>query len=51
VYPTPQDLIGIYDRTVPKEVLEILAEMVAMDKSLKLGAFNAADNANAQGVE
>ena len=39
VYPQPQDLISIYDRTVPKEVLEILAEMIAHDSSLKLGPF------------
>lgn len=38
-YPQPQDLISIYDRTVPKEVLEILAEMVAHDSSLKIGSF------------
>ncbi|KAJ5712445.1 hypothetical protein N7493_008913 [Penicillium malachiteum] len=54
VYPQPQDLISIYDKTVPKEVLEILAEMVAMDPALKLGRFTgespapAADN---HGVE
>ncbi|KAK2752887.1 hypothetical protein FQN54_008040 [Arachnomyces sp. PD_36] len=39
VYPQPKDLITIYDKTVPKEILEILAEMVAMDPSLKLGSF------------
>lgn len=39
VYPQPKDLISIYDKTVPKEVLEILAEMVAMDAGLKLGSF------------
>ena len=39
VYPQPKDLISIYDKTVPKEVLEILAEMVAMDAGLKLGTF------------
>lgn len=39
VYPQPKDLISIYDKTVPKEVLEILAEMVAMDTTLKLGSF------------
>ncbi|GMF77009.1 unnamed protein product [Aspergillus oryzae] len=39
VYPQPKDLISIYDKTVPKEVLEILAEMVAMDAALKLGTF------------
>lgn len=37
MYPQPKDLISIYDKTVPKEVLEILAEMVAMDAGLKLG--------------
>lgn len=39
VYPQPKDLISIYDKTVPKEVLELLAEMVAMDAGLKLGTF------------
>lgn len=39
VYPQPKDLISIYDKTVPKEVLEILAEMVALDTGLKLGSF------------
>jgi len=39
VYPQPKDLIGIYDKTVPKEILEILAEMIAQDDSLKVGAF------------
>ncbi|KAJ9201564.1 hypothetical protein DTO166G4_2803 [Paecilomyces variotii] len=39
VYPQPKDLISIYDKTVPKEVLEILAEMVALDSGLKLGSF------------
>lgn len=39
VYPQPKDLVGIYDKTVPKDVLEILAEMVATDDSLKLGSF------------
>jgi len=39
VYPEPKALIGIYDNTVPKDILEILASMVAQDKSLKVGAF------------
>ncbi|BDD62340.1 translocase of outer mitochondrial membrane 20 -like [Monascus purpureus] len=39
VYPQPKDLISIYDKTVPKEVLEVLAEMVALDAGLKLGSF------------
>jgi len=39
VYPQPKDLIGIYDKTVPKEILEILAEMIAQDDNLKVGSF------------
>ena len=39
VYPQPKDLISIYDKTVPKDILEVLAEMVAFDSSLKLGSF------------
>ncbi|RMJ28117.1 hypothetical protein PHISP_01057 [Aspergillus sp. HF37] len=42
VYPQPKDLISIYDKTVPKDVLEILAEMVAMDAGLKVGSFTGA---------
>ena len=54
VYPQPKDLISIYDKTVPKEVLEILAEMVAMDAGLKLGTFTGAEgggSADGSGVE
>ncbi|PGH14525.1 hypothetical protein AJ79_03018 [Helicocarpus griseus UAMH5409] len=39
VYPQPKDLIAIYDSTVPKDVLEILAEMVGYDTTLQLGSF------------
>jgi len=39
VYPEPSSLVGIYDTTVPKDVLEILAVMVAQDKNLKVGSF------------
>jgi len=39
VYPQPSDLITIYDKTVPKPVLDILAEMIAADSSLKVGSF------------
>jgi len=39
VYPEPKALISIYDNTVPKDILEILASMVAQDKSLKIGGF------------
>ncbi|KAI1470630.1 mitochondrial import receptor subunit tom-20 [Daldinia caldariorum] len=38
VYPTPGDLISIYDKTVDKRVLDVLAEMIAYDKTLDLGA-------------
>ncbi|KAJ5690853.1 mitochondrial import receptor subunit (Tom20) [Penicillium macrosclerotiorum] len=52
VYPQPKDLISIYDKTVPKEVLEILAEMVAMDSGLKLGSFTGESSpADNHGVE
>lgn len=52
VYPQPKDLISIYDKTVPKEVLEILAEMVAMDAGLDLGgSFTGGAAADNHGVE
>ncbi|KAI4205683.1 MAG: hypothetical protein LQ350_000180 [Teloschistes chrysophthalmus] len=38
VYPQPGDLITIYDKTVPKPVLDILADMVAFDGSLAIGS-------------
>ena len=34
VYPQPKDLIGIYDKTVPKPVIDILAEMIALDPDI-----------------
>jgi len=37
VYPQPSDLITIYDKTVPKPVLDLLAEMIAADSSLHVG--------------
>ncbi|RAL65628.1 hypothetical protein DID88_005300 [Monilinia fructigena] len=39
VYPQPNDLISIYDKTVPKPVLDILAEMIAADAALDVGPF------------
>lgn len=52
VYPQPKDLISIYDKTVPKEVLEVLAEMVALDSGLKLGSFTGeAGGSDGPGVE
>ncbi|KAI1405267.1 mitochondrial import receptor subunit tom-20 [Hypoxylon fuscum] len=44
VYPQPSDLIAIYDKTVDKRVLDVLAEMIAYDKNLDLGsAMNLSD--------
>lgn len=37
VYPQPGDLINIYDKTVPKPVLDILAEMIATDPTIQVG--------------
>lgn len=37
VYPQPQDLLSIYDTAVPKDVLEVLAEIIALDSTLNLG--------------
>ncbi|KAK0391115.1 hypothetical protein NLU13_0617 [Sarocladium strictum] len=36
VYPAPADLIRIYDTTVPRNILDILAEMVAYDSTLDI---------------
>lgn len=36
VYPAPGDLIKIYDSTVPKPILDILAEMIAYDSALDI---------------
>ncbi|KAF1362725.1 protein import receptor MAS20 [Lizonia empirigonia] len=37
VYPNPRELINIYDKTVPKPVLDMLAEMIAVDTSIPVG--------------
>ncbi|KAJ2905425.1 MAS20 protein import receptor [Zalerion maritima] len=39
VYPTPHDLISIYDKSVAKRVLDVLAEMIAYDSSLNAGSY------------
>ncbi|KEY71512.1 hypothetical protein S7711_03578 [Stachybotrys chartarum IBT 7711] len=36
VHPSPGDLISIYDKVIPKPVLEVLAEMIAYDTSLDI---------------
>ncbi|KAJ9644647.1 mitochondrial import receptor subunit tom20 [Coniosporium tulheliwenetii] len=38
VYPQPKELINIYDKTVPKPILDILAEMIAVDTSIPVRA-------------
>ncbi|RKF56819.1 Mitochondrial import receptor subunit tom20 [Golovinomyces cichoracearum] len=45
VYPSPQELISVYDKSLPKAVLDILAEMIAADPSLNVGPFGAGSNA------
>jgi len=54
VYPEPRSLIGIYDNTVPKNVLEILAQMVSHDKNLNVGSFGESKDSGSEsghGVE
>ena len=36
VYAQPRNLMSIYDSTVPKPVLDILAEMIAMDSGIDI---------------
>lgn len=49
VYPQPKDLITIYDKTVPKHVLDLLAEMIATDGSIPIGGGDSAGHGH--GVE
>lgn len=49
VYPEPKALIGIYENTVPENVLKILAEMVAQDKGLKVGSFGGSGSGSESG--
>ncbi|CAK3875387.1 Mitochondrial import receptor subunit tom20 [Lecanosticta acicola] len=42
VYPQPRELITIYDKTVPKPILDILAEMIAVDPSISVSSNSAA---------
>lgn len=43
VYPQPRDLISIYDKTMSKPVLDVLAEMIAFDKTIAVGPFGSWD--------
>ncbi|TQS39102.1 hypothetical protein Golomagni_00378 [Golovinomyces magnicellulatus] len=45
VYPSPPELIQIYDKSLPKAVLDILAEMIAADPSLNVGPLGTGLNA------
>ncbi|MCJ1484844.1 hypothetical protein MMC06_005017 [Schaereria dolodes] len=38
VYPQPRDLMSIYDKTVPKAVFDILADMIASDSTIQIGS-------------
>ncbi|KAL9005900.1 MAG: hypothetical protein Q9188_001362 [Gyalolechia gomerana] len=49
VYPQPGDLISIYDKTVPKPVLDMLAEMVAFDGKMPIGNFGGGSGSDAGG--
>lgn len=39
VYPQPRKLIEIYDKSVPKPIIDILAEMIATDPTIDVGPF------------
>lgn len=49
VYPNPRDLIHIYDKTVPKPVIDILAEMIALDPTISVGPFGAGGSGSGPG--
>jgi import receptor subunit TOM20 len=66
VYPNPDELIKIYDKTVPKvcalkatllptlnslqPVLDILADMIAFDTSIPVGGSKTPSNAGSSGI-
>ncbi|KAL8644524.1 MAG: hypothetical protein Q9210_007212 [Variospora velana] len=49
VYPQPSDLVAIYDKTCPKPVIDILAEMVAYDGSMPLSGLGGGSGSDAGG--
>ncbi|KJX93520.1 mitochondrial import receptor subunit tom-20 like protein [Zymoseptoria brevis] len=51
VYPQPRELISIYDKTVPKPILDILAEMIAVDPSISVTGSASASDAGSATVE
>ncbi|KAF2473771.1 protein import receptor MAS20 [Lindgomyces ingoldianus] len=50
VYPQPRELINIYDKTVPKPVLDVLAEMIAVDTSIPVGSKTSSEAGSAGGI-
>ncbi|MCJ1441583.1 MAG: hypothetical protein MMC23_002072 [Stictis urceolatum] len=48
VYPQPSDLISIYDKTVPKPVLDVLAEMIAADPTIQVRGFGGGSGAGSE---
>lgn len=51
MYPAPGDLISIYDKTVPKPVLDILAEMIASDPTLPVGPGGSRGPSSESGID
>ncbi|KAF2873426.1 mitochondrial outer membrane translocase complex, subunit Tom20 domain-containing protein [Massariosphaeria phaeospora] len=52
VYPNPRELINIYDKTVPKPVLDVLAEMIAVDTSIPVGGSKTpSESGSTTGIE
>lgn len=49
VYPQPKDLVQIYDKTVPKPVLDILSEMIAQDPTMSVGPFGQGNGGSGPG--
>ncbi|KAF2148934.1 protein import receptor MAS20 [Myriangium duriaei CBS 260.36] len=51
VYPQPRELINIYDKTVTKPILDILAEMIAIDSTIAMSSSTGSDAGSAHNVE
>ena len=51
VYPQPSDLVTIYDKTVAKPVLDLLAEMIAFDEGLNIGRSGSSHSGSRSGSQ
>ena len=51
VYSHQSDLMSIYDKTVPKPVLDILAEMIAMDGTIRTGSGPNSSSGSVHGID